>query len=243
MPIATGMPGLDQLRGLLDVQLDECLDGSGVEAGLARPHIVDDGAAFSHVFGKRAARVDALGLERSRRENPEGRAAADVGDLEPDTLLGPDCRRRDVAVRPQAELLQAPDSDKSGDDAGRPVEVAAIADGVEMRSRHEAWRTSILARQRHEKVGRVIAARLEPHGIGARCDQLVRELLAWPVGIAGHAVAVAAAGAQLIEQRRNVSLLGQYDGEDFGWRGDQSLSPEGVGVAAQRLRRGGPQAR
>ena len=78
--------------------------------------------------------------------------------------------------RLQAEPLQAPDRDKAGDDTGRPVEVAAIANGVEMRSGHEARRTSVVARQRHEEVGGVITASLEAHGVGARCDQPVARI-------------------------------------------------------------------
>jgi hypothetical protein len=81
--------------------------------------------------------------------------------------------------------LHALDCDQPGDDPGGAVEVAAIGDGVEMRSRHEARCKPIGAWQRHEKIGRVIAARLEPHGIGTLCDQPVSELLAWPVGVAG----------------------------------------------------------
>ena len=66
----------------------------GVEAGHSPPHSVDVGPAIGHVFGKGAARIDALGFERARREHPEGRAAANVGDLEPDALFGSDCHSR-----------------------------------------------------------------------------------------------------------------------------------------------------
>ena len=121
---------------------------------------------------------------------------------------------------------------KPGDDAGRTVEVAAIAHGVEMRPGHDARRTAILARQSHEQVGRVITARLEPHGFGTLCDQPVRKLLARPVGIAGHALAVAAAVAQLVEQRGDVLFLGHYGREDLGRRGKQWLSPQRHRVSA-----------
>ena len=105
--------GLDQLRRLLDVQLDERLDGFGLEAGLARTHVVDVRAAFRHVLFEGAAGVDTPGAERARRQNPEGRTAANVGDLEPHALFGPECHGRDVAVRPQSEPLQAPDGDQA----------------------------------------------------------------------------------------------------------------------------------
>ena len=72
----------------------------------------------------------------------------------------------------------------------------------------------------------MITARLEAHAFGARCDQPVRELLTWPIGVAGDAVAIAAAGAQLIEQRRSVRFLGHDDAEYVGWRRNQGLSPE-----------------
>ena len=70
--------GFDQLRGLLDMQLDKGFDRPGIEACLAPPHSLDAGAAFRHVFGKGAARIDTPCLECSRREHPEGRATADV---------------------------------------------------------------------------------------------------------------------------------------------------------------------
>ena len=94
----TGKPGFDQLRGLLDVQLDKGFDDPASRLALPPPHSVDVRAAFRHVLGKGAARVDTLCLERSRREHPEGRATADVGDLEPDTFLGPNCHGSDVAA-------------------------------------------------------------------------------------------------------------------------------------------------
>ena len=91
--------GLDQLRGLLDVQLDEPPDRFGFEAGHSPPHGVDVGAAFGHVLAKGAARIDTPGFEGACRQHSEGRAAADVGDLEPDALFGPYRRCGDIAVR------------------------------------------------------------------------------------------------------------------------------------------------
>lgn len=124
--------GLDQLRRLLDMQLDERLDGFGLETGLARTHVADVRAAFRHMLFEGAAGVDTPGAERACRQNPKSRTAANVGDLEPHALFGPECHGRDVPVRPQSELLQAPDGDQPGDDTGRTVEIAAIAHGIEM---------------------------------------------------------------------------------------------------------------
>src|SRR6185295_14428672 len=124
------------------------------------------------------------GLERPRREHAEGGAAADVGDLEPDALLSPDARRSDIAFGLQPKLLQGADRNQTRDDARRAVEVAAVADRVDMRSRHQTWRTPVRARQRHEQVGRMIAADLEAHGPGAPFDHAVAELLAGTIRVA-----------------------------------------------------------
>ena len=97
------------------------------------------------------------------------------------------------------EMLQAFDRDQAGNDTGCAVEVAAVGDGIEMRSRHEARRTSVLACQCHKKIGGMIAACFEPHGLSVRGDQLVRELLARSIGIAGYAFADTATGAQCIK--------------------------------------------
>src|SRR5688572_10225579 len=88
---------------------------------LALAHGVEVGAAFGHVLAKGATRVHAPGFEGPCRQHAEGRAAADVGDLEPDAFFGADRRGRDVAVRLQAEALQALDGDEAGDDAGGSV--------------------------------------------------------------------------------------------------------------------------
>ena len=115
----------------------------------------------------------------------------------------------------QAEALQALDGDEAGDDTGRSVEIAAIGDRIEMRSGHEARCTSVLACQGHEEVGGVIAACLEPHGVGVGGDQLVCELLALAIGIARDSLAILAARPQGIEERDNVQLLGHHSVADF----------------------------
>ena len=71
MPIATGMPASTSCGACSICSSTNALDRSGVQARLARPHIVDVGAAFGHVLGKRAARVDALGLERPAGSTPK----------------------------------------------------------------------------------------------------------------------------------------------------------------------------
>jgi hypothetical protein len=106
-------------------------------------------------------------------------------------------------------MLQAFARNQSGHDTGGAVEVAAVGDGVEVRSRHQARRISVPADQCHEKIGGVIAARFEPHRIGARGDQPVRELLARPIGIAGYTIANAATLAQRLKERSDVLLLAQ----------------------------------
>jgi hypothetical protein len=62
----------------------------------------------------------------------------------------------------------------------------------------------------------MIAADLEAHGPGAPFDHAVAELLAGTIRVARHAIAIAAAGAQLVEQRRHVLLLRQHDSEKVG---------------------------
>ena len=107
-------------------------------------------------------------------------------------------------------MLQAFARDQAGNDTGSAVEVAAVGDGIEVRSRHKARHTSVPASQCHKKIGGVIAARFKPHGAGLRGDQLVRELLARSIAIAGYAVANTTSGTEGIKQRGDVLLLAQH---------------------------------
>jgi len=113
-------------------------------------------------------------------------------------------------VRLQTQMLQAFARDQAGNDAGSAVEVAAVGDGIEVRSRHEARRASVPAGQCHKKIGGVIAACFKPHGTSVRGDQLVGALLARSIGIAGYAIANPATGAQSSKQRGDVLLLAQH---------------------------------
>src|SRR5262245_16915965 len=214
----TGNPGtnaerkasFDKLRGLLDMQLDKGPDRAGLKTCLAAPHGVGASPAFKHVFGKRSAGVDAPCLERSQREHTKRRTAADVGDLEPDTLLGTDGDGRDVAVRVHTEVLQRFERYQAGDDARGAIEVAAVGHRIEMGACEQARRTSVLAGQRHEQIGGMVALCFKSHRLGALRDQLVRELLAAPIAIAGYAFANTAASAQRLKERRDVKFLANH---------------------------------
>src|SRR5262245_24283230 len=107
-------------------------------------------------------------------------------------------------------MLQALARHQPGDDTGSAVEVAAVADGIEVRSRHKARRGSVPAGQGHKEIGGMIAACFKPHGSGMRGNQLVRELLARSIAIAGYAVANTTSGTEGIKQRGDVLLLAQH---------------------------------
>jgi hypothetical protein len=80
-----------------------------------------------------------------------------------------------------------------------------------MRTRHQRRGPSILAWERHEEIGRMVAMRLKPEASGMISDEPVGELLAAAKGVAADpiAAAVAAAGAKRIEQGYSVALLSQ----------------------------------
>jgi hypothetical protein len=107
-------------------------------------------------------------------------------------------------------MLQAFARYQAGNDAGSAVEVAAVGDAIEVRSRHKARHTSVPASQCHKKISGVIAACFKPHGTGVPGDQLVREFLARSIGIAGYAIANTATGAQSGKERGDVLLLAQH---------------------------------
>jgi hypothetical protein len=61
------------------------------------------------VLGERAAGVDAARIQGAVGQRAESSAAADIGDLEPDALLGADAHHRDIAGRRRAKTLQRRD--------------------------------------------------------------------------------------------------------------------------------------
>ncbi len=132
--------GFHQARRLLDVQLEIGGDARRIEEAGAGTQCLRIAAAFGDVLGQRAAGVDAAHIQRAVRQRAECAAAADVGDLEPDALLGADAHHRDVAVGCGASLLQRRHGDQAGDHAGGAVEVAAMRHGVEMRADDDTLR-------------------------------------------------------------------------------------------------------
>ena len=125
-------PGLHEARRLLDMHLQEGVDRGGVEGGRAAPQRVRVAARPGDMRGEGAAVSIRARVERPVRQGAERRPAADIGDLEPDALLGADAHDGDVARRRQPERAQRRDGGEAGHHAGGPVEVAAVGHGVEM---------------------------------------------------------------------------------------------------------------
>ncbi len=101
--MATGTGGFDQRGGLLDMDFDEGPDGGrdrdGVRTGPDRLRIT---ARPRDVIGEGPVAVDAPRARAPRPAACRGRAASDVGDLEPDALLRPDAHHGEVAARRDA---------------------------------------------------------------------------------------------------------------------------------------------
>ena len=143
-------------------------------------------AACVDVVGEPAAVIDPPRLERAVGQGAQGRAAADIGDLEPDALLGADTHHGDVAAGLDARVPERGYGDEPGDHAGRPVEIAAMRHAVEMRADDDFRRVAISTWQRHIGVGRSVLGDLEfklsrmvEHGSRPWC-------LSRPVSVAGH---------------------------------------------------------
>ena len=210
-------PRLDQLRRLFDVHLHPGPNVLRLQRSFPRAHRLDIGAAVAHVFGERASAVRPPRLQRAVRQHAERCARADVGDLEPNAFLRPYCHRGHVARGRDAQRFQRLRRNKSGDDARRAVEVAAVRDQIKVRAHHDSRPSSVMSGKRHEEVRRVIVALLEPE---PRCpfpDDLVGELLARPVGVTGDArqFRVETARTQLLEERGNLRLLSPHRSLDI----------------------------
>ena len=153
------------------------------------------------MFGQRAAGVDPPHIQRAVRQHGEGAAAADVGDLEPDALLGADAHHREVVVQRDAGALQRRDGDEAGHHAGGAVEIAAVRHRVEMRADNHALRIGVAAGQRHVEVGGGVVLDAQAELLSNRGHRRMRALFARAVRIARHARFVEAVAAKLVEQR------------------------------------------
>lgn len=128
---------IDQHRTLLDVQLNEALHLGGVDRPLARAYPLRVEPLLDEVSGQRASAVEAPhGVERGRRQQPEGRTAADVVRGEPGHLICADRHGDNVAARRPPEAAQAHQDAERCEEAGCPIEIAAVRHGIEMRAGH-----------------------------------------------------------------------------------------------------------
>ena len=128
----------DERRTLLDVQLEISADACRIQ----QPAPFPDGLRVEAPLPERrleaAAVVRACDREAGGIEQPEGAAAAQIGDVEPGRLLGANAHDGQVAGRHVAGAAHARQHAQAGDDAGGAVEVAALRDAVEMRAHHDA---------------------------------------------------------------------------------------------------------
>ena len=106
-------------------------------------------AAVGDVLGQCAVGVDAPHIQRAVRQRAKRAAAADIGDLEPDALLGADAHDGEVAFERDAGALQRRDGDEARDHAGGAVEIAAMRDGVE-------WEPTMMRCAEGSRPGRVM---------------------------------------------------------------------------------------
>ena len=74
------------------------------------------------VAGEIAPGVDPLRVEGAVGQCAQRRAAADIGNLEPDALFGAHAHHGDVAARAQSQRLHGSDDRQPCHDAGRAVE-------------------------------------------------------------------------------------------------------------------------
>ena len=158
-------------------------------------------AALGDVLGQRATGVDAAHVQRAVRQRAERAAAADIGDLEPDALLGADAHDGEVAIQRDAGALQRGDGDQPRHHTGGAIEVAAVRHGVQMRADDDSLRRWIAAGERHVEIGRGIMLDAQTEPLRNRRHRRMRPLFARPVRVARYARLVETVTSELIEQR------------------------------------------
>ncbi len=191
--------GLDKARRLLDMDLQKGPDPAGVEAALAAPQRLGIAATAPDMVGEGAAGIDAFGLQRALGQRPEGAAAADIGDLEPDALLRAHPHHRQVAPRGHAQSPERSQRDETRHHAGRAVEIAAMGHAVEMRAHQDRRGRRIAAAPGRIGVERRVGGHCEPRRCGGLREDAVAEILARAIGVAHDA---GVSGAALGQPRK-----------------------------------------
>ena len=168
---------------------------------------------------------------------PEGAAAAGVAGREPGAgLLGADRHDGDVPRRGEAGPLHAGDRGEPGQHPGRAVEIAALRHAVEVAAEDDALRRAVGPRQGQEEVADRVGLALQPDRLCRFLDQGMRHALPRPIGLAGDADPVEAAGLELREQLFREFDIGRQIGQHL-W------SPGGAGQSKTRAAGGRPLAR
>ncbi len=167
-------------------------------------------AAVGYVFGQCPIGVDAAHVERAIRQRAECAAAADVGDLEPDALLGADTHHGEVAIQRDAGVLQSGDGDEPRHHAGGAVEVAAVRDRIEMRADDDSLRLRIATGKGHVEVGCGIMLDAQAEPLRDSGHRRMRSLLARTVRIARYARFVEPVTSELVEQRCREFALSRH---------------------------------
>src|ERR1019366_9522197 len=152
------------------------------------------------VFPQSASGVDPPHVQAAVGQCAKRRAAADIGDLEPDTLLGPDAHDGHVTPRRAAQTPQCLDRHQAGHDTRGAIEISTVWDGIEMRTDDDPFLFGIEARQGHIKVRRRVPLDRQPHRRRRRRAGFVRALFSWAVGVARHTRIVVPVTAEVIEQ-------------------------------------------
>ena len=151
------------------------------------------------MLGQGPAAVGAADVEGLGVEPAEGGMGADIGAVEPGSLLRPDRHHGDVALGRDALAPQPAEGRQPGNDSGSAVVIAALGDRIHMRARHQPRQLAPAARQGHVEVERGVGLDLEAEPLRRPSRQAMGEVLALAIGGAGDAAADAGMGAQRIE--------------------------------------------
>src|SRR3954454_22912710 len=114
---------------------------------LAAAQRVRVATALCNMVCEASTGIDAGDLERPIWKRAESSTAADIGDLEPDALLGPHPHDRDVTFGREAQMLDRRGCGKPGDYTGSTIKIAPMRHAVEMRANQNGRQASISPRQ------------------------------------------------------------------------------------------------
>ena len=212
-------------RSLLDVKLDKGRNLREIHERLSRRDALDVDPALKKNVLQKSPRIPAREFELKGLELARQRQTARIGTSEFRALLHAECNDTEVPFGYPIRILQIFGHGERRDDAGKPIVIAALRNGVGVRSRDEGWQIPVATWQSHPEVERSISMDFKTDLARGLGESLVHLVFFGRIPLARDAAGV---GGELADVFKETSaevfnVVGEFGHEavplpvGFGW--------------------------